>query len=58
MDDINDFAAPQTIDTMTAALYNARSVKRRAIILGALVAGPGTQAWTDAEVELASQEAS
>lgn len=56
MHDLNDVVAPQTVDSMTAALAESKTERRREILRSALAAGPGTAAWEDAESELASIE--
>lgn len=54
-DDANDITAPQTIESMTQA---ARDLERcgprqRELAAAALIAGPGSTAWQDAEAALA-----
>jgi hypothetical protein len=48
--------APQTVYSMAAALARAQSATRRVILRAAVMAGPGTREWTEAEEELASLE--
>jgi hypothetical protein len=48
--------APQTPQSMAAALRRARGAVRRAIVRAAIDAGPDTWQWLRAEEELASLE--
>lgn len=54
---IADASAPQTVESMQSQLELSRTTRRRDIIRDALDAGPGTEAWSLAEVELAEVEA-
>jgi hypothetical protein len=52
-DVIGNIVAPQTVESMHAALEVATTESRRELIRRALAAGPGSCAWEEADAAIA-----